>query len=99
MTQRQRSRNASFEQESDNTLCFCEYYDRNQYRAHILACCCNCEALDKLCTRILCCNDNDDNDLFSSSPQYADSNTSLKSFVRNTFFSGSRCVSRNIRSI
>ena len=41
-------------QESDNSLCFCEYYNRNNERTHILFCCCNCEAFDETCTYILC---------------------------------------------
>ena len=38
----------------DNPLCFCEYYNKNNERTHILFCCCNCEAFDQTCTYILC---------------------------------------------
>ena len=38
----------------ENPLCFCEYYNKNNERTHILFCCCNCEAFDQTCTYILC---------------------------------------------
>lgn len=32
---------------SDTPLCCCEYFNINQERSHILACCCNCQDLDE----------------------------------------------------
>ena len=40
----------------EHPLCLCEYYNSKNQRAHMLTCCCNCEAFDSLCTLCLCCN-------------------------------------------
>lgn len=34
-------------------LCCCEYFDRNEDRNHILACCCNCVDFDESCDRFV----------------------------------------------
>lgn len=38
-----------------DSLCCCEYINRNQERSHILECCCNCEELDICCDRLFRC--------------------------------------------
>lgn len=60
MVQR-RSRSLTYEEDSDHPLCLCEYYNKNNQRVHLLMCCCNCEAVDSLCTSILCCSSRSDN--------------------------------------
>ncbi|XP_058887059.1 palmitoyltransferase ZDHHC23-B-like isoform X4 [Acipenser ruthenus] len=37
--------------ETEESLCCCEYLDRNGEKNHIAACCCNCEDLDETCDR------------------------------------------------
>jgi hypothetical protein len=39
----------------DPELCVCEYINNKDQRSHMIQCCCNCEAVDKLCTLICCC--------------------------------------------
>ncbi|CAF0804934.1 unnamed protein product [Brachionus calyciflorus] len=39
----------------DHPLCLCEYKNNKNQRSHLLMCCCNCEALDTLCTSLVCC--------------------------------------------
>ena len=34
-----------------DALCCCEYIDKDGQASHILACCCDCEALDSICDR------------------------------------------------
>lgn len=34
-----------------DTLCCCEYENEHGERSHILACCCDCQALDEACDR------------------------------------------------
>lgn len=51
-----RSRSLTYEEDLENPLCLCEYYNRHNQRAHVLMCCCNCEALDQLGTSLLCCS-------------------------------------------
>jgi palmitoyltransferase len=53
MVQR-RSRSLTYDEDQENPLCLCEYYNKNNERVHILMCCCNCQALDEMCTTILC---------------------------------------------
>ncbi|KAK7499807.1 hypothetical protein BaRGS_00008898 [Batillaria attramentaria] len=36
-------------------LCCCEYENENGERSHILACCCDCQALDEACDRCVTC--------------------------------------------
>ncbi|RNA38943.1 palmitoyltransferase ZDHHC23 [Brachionus plicatilis] len=50
------------EEIADHPLCLCEYYNKKKQRSHILMCCCDCDALDTLCTSYLCCccDDNDE---------------------------------------
>lgn len=36
-------------------LCCCEYENESGERSHILACCCDCQALDEACDRCLTC--------------------------------------------
>lgn len=38
----------------DDELCCCEYLDLSGNRSHILACCCDCEALDQCVDNVLC---------------------------------------------
>lgn len=46
---------SSFGDEVDtDPLCCCEYFDRNDERNHILACCCNCVDFDESCDRFVC---------------------------------------------
>ena len=55
MAQR-RSRSLTYDDEdTERPLCLCEYFNRNNERVHLLNCCCNCEAIDILCTSICCC--------------------------------------------
>ena len=55
MVQR-RSRSLTYDDEdTERGLCLCEYYNRNNERAHLLNCLCNCEAIDLLCTSVCCC--------------------------------------------
>ncbi|XP_029720038.1 palmitoyltransferase ZDHHC23-B isoform X1 [Aedes albopictus] len=47
---------SSFGDEVDtDPLCCCEYFDRNDERNHILACCCNCVDFDESCDRFFSC--------------------------------------------
>lgn len=39
----------------DEALCYCEYYNRRNQRAHLFQICCNCESLDRLATVLFCC--------------------------------------------
>lgn len=39
----------------DDVLCCCEYKNKNNERTHLLACCCDCEALDQIADRFLKC--------------------------------------------
>nr|XP_020660053.1 palmitoyltransferase ZDHHC23 isoform X2 [Pogona vitticeps] len=41
--------------EMEDTLCCCEYLDRNGQRSHLAACCCECDDLDECCERWLTC--------------------------------------------
>lgn len=50
-----RSRSLTYDEDNEHSLCLCEYYNKNNERVHLLMCCCNCEAVDSLCTSILCC--------------------------------------------
>ncbi len=51
-----RSRSLAYDDEdTERPLCLCEYFNRNNERVHLLNCCCNCEAIDLLCTSICCC--------------------------------------------
>ena len=34
-------------------LCCCEYENEEGERSHILACCCDCQALDETCDRLV----------------------------------------------
>jgi palmitoyltransferase len=77
MSQR-RSKHSSYEQDYENPLCLCEYFNRHQQRTHILMCCCNCEALDKLFTVILCCNNVEDDEISQS---FDNSNKSFRNFI------------------
>ena len=79
MSQR-RLKHSSYEKDYENPLCLCEYFNRHQQRTHILMCCCNCEALDKLFTVILCCNDIDDDGITQS---FDSSNKNFKNFFFN----------------
>ena len=36
----------------DHPLCLCEYVNKHGQRAHLLMCCCDCEAFDTLCTNL-----------------------------------------------
>ncbi|XP_014771463.1 palmitoyltransferase ZDHHC23 isoform X2 [Octopus bimaculoides] len=38
-------------------LCCCEYINKSGERSHMLACCCDCEDLDKACDNCLCCKE------------------------------------------
>jgi palmitoyltransferase len=58
----------NYEEDRENPLCLCEYYNKQNKRSHMLMCCCNCEALDELCTQMCCmccccCRCGDDVDL------------------------------------
>lgn len=46
----------------EHPLCLCEYYNNKNERSHLLMCCCNCEALDNLCTSFICCCCQEDDD-------------------------------------
>ena len=52
----------------DHPLCLCEYYNNKNERSHLLMCCCNCEALDTLCTSLICCccQEEDENNISDS---------------------------------
>lgn len=39
--------------EEEDTLCCCEYVNRQGERSHVAACCCDCEDLDDACDRFL----------------------------------------------
>ena len=39
--------------QDDSPLCCCEYYNRRGERAHVLACCCQCDELDGAGDRLL----------------------------------------------
>ncbi|XP_064651475.1 palmitoyltransferase ZDHHC23-like [Lineus longissimus] len=39
----------------DESLCFCEYINDKGDRSHLLACCCDCQALDEAADRVLTC--------------------------------------------
>ncbi|KAH0625028.1 hypothetical protein JD844_033046 [Phrynosoma platyrhinos] len=41
--------------EMEDTLCCCEYLDRNGKRSHLAACFCECDDLDECCERWLTC--------------------------------------------
>ncbi|XP_055375655.1 palmitoyltransferase ZDHHC23 isoform X2 [Condylostylus longicornis] len=43
------------ESEDGDTLCCCEYLDRNHEKNHILLCCCNCRDFDETIERLICC--------------------------------------------
>lgn len=84
MTQR-RPKIVDYEENHENPLCLCEYFDRNNQRKHLLMCLCNCDAFDRLCTSCLCCNDEtEDNDFDVSTPSI---NTNKKNQIKNFFFS------------
>lgn len=57
----------NYEDDLTNPLCLCEYYNKNNKRSHLCMCCCNCEALDSLCTSMLCCKCYDNNSSSSES--------------------------------
>ncbi|KAK3107111.1 hypothetical protein FSP39_007346 [Pinctada imbricata] len=40
---------------SEEALCCCEFEDEKGERSHILACCCNCEAVDQACDSFITC--------------------------------------------
>lgn len=40
---------------TQDALCFCEYDDMTGNRSHIMACCCDCEAVDNFCDKCLTC--------------------------------------------
>ncbi|XP_045187829.2 palmitoyltransferase ZDHHC23-B-like isoform X2 [Mercenaria mercenaria] len=40
---------------SDDVLCCCEYRNKSGERTHLLACCCDCEALDQMADRLFRC--------------------------------------------
>ena len=86
MTQR-RSNSVSYEQDMENPLCLCEYYNKNNQRTHLLMCCCNCEAFDKLCTSFLCCDDDDDEDNDLNKSHY---NTNSSFFSKIKYFINKR---------
>lgn len=48
------------EYEDNSPLCLCEYYNTKNERSHILFCCCNCEAVDSICTNLICCDKNNE---------------------------------------
>ena len=56
---KRRSRSLTYGEtnEAESPLCLCEYYNKNNERVHLLMCCCNCEALDSLCTTFCGCGD------------------------------------------
>lgn len=56
-----KSSSSYYDLSPDNPLCLCEYVNQHGQRAHLLMCCCNCDAFDSLCTR-LCCGDDHNND-------------------------------------
>ncbi|XP_076046849.1 zinc finger DHHC-type palmitoyltransferase GABPI isoform X2 [Oratosquilla oratoria] len=37
----------------DSPICFCEYINSEGERSHLLATCCNCEAIDETCDRVI----------------------------------------------
>ena len=37
--------------EDDSSLCLCEYINKDGEHSHILAACCNCDAVDVICDR------------------------------------------------
>ncbi|XP_060564187.1 palmitoyltransferase ZDHHC23-B-like isoform X2 [Ruditapes philippinarum] len=39
----------------DDVLCCCEYRNKNGEKSHLLACCCDCEALDQIADRVFKC--------------------------------------------
>ncbi|SPP79555.1 palmitoyltransferase ZDHHC23 isoform X1 [Drosophila guanche] len=46
----------SAETQPKRTLCCCEYIAQaNNQKSHLLGCCCNCEDLDLVCTRLVTC--------------------------------------------
>ena len=68
----------------DNPLCLCEYVNKHNRRAHLLMCCCNCEALDRLCTSLVCCSDdNDDDDEGDAQVEPRDARSSYQAFIRH----------------
>lgn len=44
-----------YDSDDPDPLCCCEYFDRNDERNHILACCCNCTEFDESFDRLICC--------------------------------------------
>ncbi len=54
MVKKPRSKSLSYSDTSQHPLCLCEYYNHNNDRVHLLMCCCNCEAIDTLCTNLVC---------------------------------------------
>ena len=88
-----RSKSLSYET-YDNPLCLCEYFNKNNERVHMLMCCCNCEAIDSLCTNILCscCCSDDDSEFSENSFLFNQSITDILDRFRYPFFGGARKV-------
>lgn len=72
-----RSKSLSYAEDSEHPLCLCEYHNKNNERVHMLMCCCNCEAVDALCTSVICgCCDSSNN-----SPRFQRYSLLYESFI------------------
>lgn len=87
MVNKPRSKSLSYDEIIDHPLCLCEYINKNNERSHLLMCCCNCEALDSLCTKFFCCCH-----ITSSSHRhlFLESINDILDRIRYPFFGGAR---------
>ncbi|XP_043929089.1 palmitoyltransferase ZDHHC23 isoform X2 [Protopterus annectens] len=53
--QKTRAKKCSKPLEPEESLCCCEYIDRNGEKSHLVACCCDCQDLDDACDRWFKC--------------------------------------------
>lgn len=86
-----RSKSLSYEI-NDNPLCLCEYYNKNNERVHMLMCCCNCDAVDSLCTNILCSCCSNSTVYSDNLSLYNQSIADMADRLRYPFFGGARKV-------
>ena len=90
-TTSQRSHSLSYAEDTEHPLCLCEYHNKNNERVHLLMCCCNCEAIDSLCTSFLCgCCDSDSHQGMHRSYLLYESLNDIFDRIRYPYIGGAR---------